>query len=35
MSAEMGTLLMWLALGAIALAGDLIYRAVARSKKQR
>ena len=35
MSAEMGTLVMWLVLGVIALSGDLIYRAVVRSKKQR
>jgi hypothetical protein len=35
MSAEMGTLMMWLALGAIALAGDLIYRAIAKSRKRR
>ena len=31
----MGTLVMWLALGAIALAADLIYGAIAKSKKRR
>lgn len=35
MSAEMGLIVVWLTLGAIALAGDLIYEAVARSKKRQ
>ncbi len=34
-SAEMGTLVMWLALGAIALIGDLVYGVIAKSKKRR
>jgi hypothetical protein len=31
----MGLIVVWLTLGAIALAGDLIYRAIAKSKKRR
>lgn len=31
----MGLIVVWLTLGAIALGGDLIYRAIARSKKRR
>ena len=31
----MGTLVMWLALGAIALIGDLVYGAIEKSKKRR
>ena len=35
MSGEMGTVVLWLGLGAIALVGDLIYEVVARSKKRQ
>ncbi len=35
MNAEWGPIVVWLTLGAIAVAGELIYRVVARSKKRR
>jgi hypothetical protein len=35
MTGEMGTIVLWLSLGAIALAADFIYDRVAKSKKRR
>jgi hypothetical protein len=35
MNPEMGPIVVWLTLAAIAVAGELIYRVVARARKRR